>query len=152
MAAIAAQETQIISPDFGSALYAFDTVPLVNSVGNMPCFINFPGRLIENRLIGSDERGREFNETRMWDLVLYHSPVGSGTPEEKSGLLIPYLELVLNQFGAHPRLAGTQGVREVLITGDSGVGVVEFMQNQYWGIRFQLRVVRQVRRLLAESD
>ena len=152
MASIANVEGQIISPDTGNPIYAYATVPLVNPVGNMPDFINFPGRMIENRLIGSEGLYREFMETRMWDVVLYHSPMAAGTPEEKSGLLIPYLELVYVQFGLYPRLSATQGVKDALIISDSGVGTVNINNTEYWDIRFQLRVSRQARRLLAETD
>jgi hypothetical protein len=152
MAAIASVETQVINPLTGNPLKAFATIPLVNAVGNMPDFINFPGLMIENRLIGSEQLYREFMETRMWDVVLYHSPMGAGTPEEKSGLLVPFLELVYAAFGLYPRLNATQGVKDAMIMGDSGVGAVKINDTDYWGIRFKLRVVRQARRPLAETD
>jgi hypothetical protein len=152
-AAIASVEGMIISPDTGGPVLAYASIPLSVPTANMPCMINFPGRMIENRLLGSDGfQGREFMETRMWDLVLYHSPMASGTPEEKSQLLVPYFELVYVQFGLYPRLNATQGVKDAMLVGDSGVATVEHTGNQFWGIRFQLRVSRQVRRLLAESD
>jgi hypothetical protein len=152
LARIAEIEREILSPVTGKAVKAYANIPQSVPPSDMPCFVNFPGALTENSLFGSDEVGREFTETRNYNLVFYLDPVGTGTNQEKSGLLVPYFELVLAKFGSYPRLKVLPEIQDAVITADSGTSQVTYNGDAHYGIRFVLRVTRVVRRLLSSTD
>ncbi len=149
---IAEIEREILSPDTGKVCIAYDNIPGTLTASQMPCFVNYPRQLIKNDLVGSDERGRTFLETRNFGLTLYHSPVGTGANEEKTGLLVPYFELVYSKFGSYPHLKALEGIVDALITNDSGTGTATYSGTEYYAINFNLQVIRRVRRLLDEID
>jgi hypothetical protein len=149
---IATLERLITSPETTRAVKCYDQIPYTLSSAQCPAFINFPKGLIENRLVGSEDAEREFWEIRNYSLVLYHSSYGKGANEEKSGLLVPYFELVYDLFGRYPHLDSMSGVIDAQITTDSGVGISTYVGNQFFAVSFNLRVTTQVRRLLASAD
>jgi len=146
MAQLAAIETEIVDPVTSGSIYAYPNVPYTISAVDMPLFVNFAKNLISNQVAGSDERGREFQEVRNYDLVLYHSPYGAGVEDEKLGDLQAYFKLVYDKFGGYPHLKQLGGVMDALITQDSGMSIVEFGGQHYFGIRFTLRVTASIRR------
>ena len=145
-------ETRMINPVSGSPIFAYDNIPYTISVADMPLFVNFPGSLVSNTMIGSDEVGREMREVRNYNLVLYHSPYGSGIEGEKLGLLRPYFDLMYTLFGLYAHLDDLDGVIDSLLTGDGGAGTVTFSGQTYYGIKFTLQVVTRVRRLYGPND
>lgn len=152
LAQIATIEREMLIPTSGSAILAYDNIPVTISAAQMPCFVNFPGMLLSNILEGSDEVGREFIETRNFTLHLYHSPFGTGANEEKSGLLTPYFELAYITFGAYPHLKAHPEIVDASLVSDTGTQLIEFAGTMYYGIKFTLRVTRRVRRGLAKTD
>jgi len=149
---IAVIEREILIPVSGSAMLAYANIPLTISAAQMPCFVNFPGALLSNVIEGSDEDAREFIESRIFTLNMYHSPFGTGAGEEKSGLLTPYFELVYTAFGAYPHLKALPEIIDAVLSADTGTVLVEFAGAMYYGIKFTLRVTRRARRGLAQSD
>ncbi len=152
LAQIASIEREIIDPVSGKAIYAFDNIPYVLNVRDMPLFVNFPGPLKSNDLAGSDEEAREFNESRIIYLNLYHSAYGTGLEQEKSGLLTPYFALVYSVFGKYPHLKQMSGAMDSRLIEDSGTTVLKFNGQDYFGIRFSLRVTTRIRRPLDEAE
>jgi hypothetical protein len=152
LAQIAVIQREIISPDTLRACKAYGNIPLTMAAAQMPCFVNFPSPLQSNTLVGSDEMAREFWEVRDYRMVLYHSPLGAGTSEEKSGLLVPYFELVYSKFGSYPHLKGIGGVVDAIIVSDTGTGTSGYVGNMYYAIGFTLRVTTRVRRLVDDID
>jgi hypothetical protein len=145
-------EIEMIDPVSENHLYAHDNIPYTISTADMPLFVNFPGGLEDNSVVGTDEFGREMREVRNYNLVLYHSPYGSGIEGEKLGLLRPYFDLVYEQFGHYPHLKNLGGVIDSLLVGDEGVGTVTFSGQTYFGIKFTLQVTTRVRRLYGPND
>ena len=145
-------EAEILDPATGAAIKAYEEVPFTISSADMPLFINYAGPLIRNELVGSDELAREYQETRNYSLVLYHSNYGSGIEGEKFGLLAPYFELVYAKFGSYPRLNNIGAVVNAVLIADTGMGTVPFMGQAYNGIRFTLQVVSRVRRPFAQGE
>jgi hypothetical protein len=145
-------QSALIDPLTNQPLVTYENVPYTISVADMPLFVNYAGNLLEHKLISNDVKGRDFNDVRNYNMVLYYSPYGAGVEEEKMGLLTPYLESVHNQFGSYPHLKALPGVLSSDITSDSGMSIVEFLGTKYFGIRFTLRVVTKVRRLLSIED
>ncbi len=152
MAQLATIEAEITDPVSGLAVRSYENVPYTISAADMPLFVNYVGELNNNALTGSDERGREFNETRAYYLNLYHSPYGSGIEGEKMGLLTPYFSMVYTLFGKYPHLKQLPGALDAKIVGDSGMKVLTFAGQQYYGIRFTLQVISKVRRPLGEDE
>jgi hypothetical protein len=149
---IATLERTIINPVSGSACRAYDNIPYTLTAAQMPCFVNFPRQMTSMNLMGSDEKGREFSELRNFELRFYLVPYGTGAEEEKSGLLIPWIELTYVTFGAYPHLKGLNGIMDSKMLSDTGVTVVEWAGNRYFGLSFTLSVLRRVRRLLNEDE
>ena len=118
----------------------------------MPLFVNFVGALTESEMIGSDEDARTFNDTRTYSLTLYHSPYGAGVEGEKMGLLTPYFAKVYDAFAKYPRLKLLGGVLDSAIVADSGMTIVNFVGQQYYGVRFTLSVTSKTRRLLGDYE
>ena len=152
LAQLAVIEAEIVSPDTGRPIKAYSNIPLTIAAAQMPCFVNFPGNLISNEERSSDADGREFWEVRDYNLVLYHSPFGAGTNEEKAGLLAPYFELVMAKFMSYPLLKGVGEIEDSTISSGTGTVTVSFLAQQYNGIRFTLRTTRRVRRRLSITD
>jgi hypothetical protein len=155
LARIALLQQEIVVPTSGSVvpsntyITAEDNVPYSINPGNMPLFVNYVGPLVSSKLVGSDERGRTFEEVRQYKMVLYYAPFGSGTNDgEKYGELTAYFDPVYNKFGAYPRLRQLIGVQDAVITTDSGAAVVRFQGTDYYGITFTLQVTTRVRRTL----
>lgn len=149
---IATLQRMIIAPETSRPVKAYDAIPLTIAVAQCPCFVNFPKNLVENRLVGSDQSGREFWEIRNYALNLYHSSFGTGANEEKSGLLVPYFELVYALFGKYPHLNSLPGIVDAILTSDTGVGTATYVGNSYYAISFILKVTTRVRRPLSMSD
>jgi hypothetical protein len=153
MAQLAIIQREIIDPLSNKNMISFDNAPYTISVADMPLFVNFPGPLNMNQLAGSDEKGREFNETRIYTMNLFHSAVGTGIEGEKIGLLTPYFHLVYNKFGQYPHLKALAGVMDAKLIADSGInGNLQFSGQKYFGIRFSLQVLSRTRRTLGEGD
>jgi hypothetical protein len=155
LARIALLQREILVPTSGSMVpnntyvMAEDNVPYSLVTANMPEFVNYVGPLVSSKLVGSDERGRTFEEVRQIKMVLYHSGFGSGLQDgEKYGELTAYFDLVYNKFGAYPRLRQLIGVQDAVITTDSGAAVVRFQGTDYYGVTFTLQVTTRVRRAL----
>lgn len=152
VAQIATIEREILDPVSGKPIYAYDNIPFVLNVRDMPLFVNFPGPLKGNDLAGSDDRSREFNETRIIYLNLYHSAFATGLEQEKSGLLVPYFALVYSTFGKYPHLKGMAGAMDARLVEDTGTTMLPFNGQQYFGIKFSLRVTTRIRRNLDEAE
>ena len=153
LAQLAALQREIISPDTGQPILAFDNVPYVINTADMPLFINYSGALSSNTLKGSDDLAREFDETRQYIMTLYHSPYAAGVEGEKLAALSGYFSLVLAKFGGHPHLKNLGGIMNALIVSDSGVtSMMQFMGQAYFGIRFILQVTGRTRRPLLVGD
>ena len=148
----AALERTIISPTSGSALKAYANVPYSITAADMPLFVNFVGNLQQVVLQGSDELAQDFQEIRLYNLVLYLAPYGTGVQGEKFGLLSPYFDLVLAKMQAYPHLNNLPGIVNSRIVSDTGMGVVAFQDTKYFGIRFVLQVTSKTRRLLAAGE
>ena len=152
LARIAVIQREIISPDTGAAMVSYDNIPYTISGVDMPLFVNFAKPMTKSDIIGEDAKGRDFNDTRNYDMILYHSGYGQGVEQEKSGALTPYFDLMLNKFGAYPHLKGLPGVLDAQITSDSGSVAVNFVGQSYFGARFTLTVITKVRRPLASLE
>jgi len=152
LARIALIQREIISPEFNRPLTAYDNIPFTLSNMDMPLFVNWIKPMNKSDIIGEDARGRDFNETTNYDMVMYHSSFTAGVSQEKSGLLTPYFDLVLNKFGAYPHLKGLIGILDSQIISHSGATTVNFVGQSYNGIRFTLAVVTKVRRPLASLE
>lgn len=152
LARIALLQRSIIDPVTGKAIVAYDNVPYTISVADMPLFVNFVGELSQSVMIGSDHLGRTFNETRVINMMLYHSPYGTGAEGEKMGLLTPYFSLVYNLIGKYPHLSNLGGIIDAKLSNDSGTTVVSFNGQSYFGVRFALQIVSKTRRSLAEDE
>lgn len=152
MAQIAVIQRLIVDPATSRAAVAFDNVPYTLSRADMPAFVTFIKPLIRNTLAGSDDTGRDFDDTRTYDMILYHSPFGTGISEEKIGDLTPWFDLVYTEFSKWPHLKQTAGVVDALIVNDGGAGVHSFIGQQYYGIRFTLQIIRRSRWLLGKGD
>ena len=152
LARLAVIQREIVDPQSGKTLVAFENVPYTISAVDMPLFVNFVGPLSQNLLMGSDEKAREFNETRTFTMTLYHSPYGSGIEGEKMGLITPFFALVYAKFGLYPHLKNIGGAMDAKLVGDSGMTVVPFVSQEYYGVRFTLQTTSRVRRLLGENE
>ena len=152
MARLALIEQEIIDPVSGQAIITYENVPYTISAADMPLFVNFVGNLSQSVVAGSDDQARDFNDTRNFTLTLYHSPYAAGIEGEKMGLLTPYFPLVYNKFGAYPHLKMLGGILDAKLIADSGMTVVTFAGNQYFGVKFTLQVISKVRRLLGDYE
>jgi hypothetical protein len=133
-------------------IVAFENVPYTISAADMPLFVNYVGPLTQAVVAGSDEEARDFNEVRTYNMVFYHSPFGGGVEGEKMGLLTPFFPLIYAKFGAYPHLKNLAGTLDSKLTGDSGMTLVNFVGQQYFGARFTLQVTSKNRRLLGDYD
>lgn len=149
---IALIQREILNPTTGRACTAYENVPYVISSVDMPLFVNYAGPASQLLSAGSDANAREFNEIRAYTMILYHSPFGSGTEGEMSSLLTPFFPLVYIRFGMYPKLKLLAGIVDARLTGDSGMSTVNFMNQQYFGIKFTLQVSNKVRRLLGNYE
>ena len=152
MAKLAVIEREIIDPVSHNALVAYENVPYTISNADMPLFVNFVGALTNSEMIGSDESARTYNDTRNYVLTLYHSPFGAGVEGEKMGLLTPFFALVYDTFAKYPHLKMMGGVLDSMLTGDSGMTIVNFASQQYYGVRFTLQVTSKARRLIGDFE
>lgn len=152
MARIAVLQAEIINPVSGSACKSYANVPYAISAADMPLFVTFAGALTRNERTGEDNEGREFLETRSYNMVLYTAPYGSGIEGEQMGLLLPWFELTYAKFMAYPHLRALAGVVDSIIIGDTGSQLVSFANQSYYGIRFTLSVTGRVRRLIGTGD
>jgi hypothetical protein len=145
-------QAEIIRPESNDAMVVHENVPYSVTAADMPLMVNYVGALLQSTLIGSDNLAREFTEIRNFNMILYHSPYGAGVEGEKMGLLTPFFPLVYNKFGQYPHLKGLAGALDAKITGDSGMTLVSFVGQQYFGIRFTLQVTANIRRPLGEGE
>jgi hypothetical protein len=152
MAKLAVIEREILDPVSNKAVVAFENVPYTISAADMPLFVNFVGALTDSEMIGSDDRARTYNDTRNYTLTLYHSPYGAGVEGEKRGLLTPYFALVYDVFAKYPHLKMMGGVLDAKLVGDSGMTIVNFVSQQYYGVRFTLQVTSKTRRLIGDYE
>lgn len=152
MTQLAVIEREILNPYDSKALYAYENVPYTISAADMPLFVNYVGALTNSVMVGDDSDGRTFNDTRLYKLTLFHSPFGSGVEGEKMGLLTPFFALVYNTFGKYPHLKLQGGVIEAKLVGDSGMMIVKFINQEYYGVNFTLQVVSKTRRLLGDYE
>ena len=152
LARIAVIQREILDPLTGRACTAFENVPYTISSVDMPLFVNYAGPASQLVPAGSDAAAREFTEIRSYTMILYHSPFGSGTESEMASLLTPFFPLVYIQFGLYPKLKQLVGIVDARLTGDSGMTVVNFMSQQYFGVRFTLQVNSKVRRVLGDYE
>lgn len=153
LSALKTIQNEIIDPVRSKTIVAFDNTPYTISAADMPLFVNKVGALTKTLYEGTDIDAREFNETRIYQMELYHSPYGSGVEGEKMGELTPYFDLVYNKFYSYPHLKQLAGVVDAKIINDSGATVLEYMPNQfYYGIRFVLQVTTHVHRLLGQNE
>jgi hypothetical protein len=152
LARLAVIQREIISPELNRPVTAYDNVPFTISNMDMPLFINWVKTMTKSDIIGEDAKGRDFNETTNYDMVLYHSSFTAGISQENAGLLTPYFDLVLNKFGSYPHLKGLNGVLDAHIISHSGATTVTFLSQPYNGIRFTLAVIAKVRRPLASLE
>lgn len=152
LARIALLQRNILDPSTGMAVVAYDNAPYSISAASMPLFVTFVHPLVRNDLMGSDNFGREFNDTRTYDMILYLSPFGTGIEGENLGLLTQWFDAVHSEFGKWPKLKALAGIQSALITADSGASVQEYNGQRYYGIRFTLSVTRRARWLLGEND
>ena len=152
LAKLATLQRLIADPASGSAVVAFENVPYTVSAADMPLFVNYVGPLTSSVVISSDHLGRTFNETRTYNMVLYHSPYGAGVEGEKMGLLTPYFKLVYDLFGKYPHLQNLGGIIDAKLANDTGATVVPFAGQNYYGVRFALQVTSKSRRPLGEDE
>ena len=152
MAQLAVIEREIFDPVRNVSVIAYENIPYTIASADMPLFVNFVGNLSQSVVAGSDDQARDFNDTRNFVLTLYHSPYASGVEGEKMGLLTPYFPLVYNKFGSYPHLKMLGGILDAKLIGDSGMTVVTFAGNQYFGVKFTLQVISKVRRLLGDYE
>ena len=152
MAELAVIEREILDPVSGKAVVAYENVPYTISAADMPLFVNYVGALTNSEMIGSDEDARTYNDTRNYILTLYHSPFGAGVEGEKMGLLTPYFASVYDTFAKYPHLKMLGGVLDSKIISDSGMTIVNFVSQQYYGVRFTLQVTSKTRRLLGDYE
>jgi len=152
MEKLAEIEREILDPVTNKALVAYENVPYTISAADMPLFVNFVGALTNSEMIGSDEKARTYNDTRNYTLTLYHSPFGAGVEGEKMGLLTPFFARVYDTFAKYPHLKLMGGVMDAMLTGDSGMTIVNFVAQQYYGVRFTLQVTSKTRRLLGDYE
>ena len=104
LAQVAVIQRELTNPVSGFPVVAFENVPFTISAVDMPLFVNYVGGLTGNVMIGSDYKGRDFNETRNILMTLYHSPYPAGVEGEMSGYLTPFFSLVYDLFGKYPHL------------------------------------------------
>lgn len=149
---IAIIQGEILDPVSGRACTTYANVPYTISMRDMPLFVNYAGPLTQMLLTGSDEAAREFNEIRAFTMILYHSPLGAGIEGEMSSFLTPFFPLVYAKFGEYPRLKQLAGVVDAKIIGDGGMAIVNFINQQYFGVRFTLQVTSRVRRTLGSNE
>jgi hypothetical protein len=149
---IAVIEREIISPDTGGNMIAHDNPPKTTSQMDMPLFINLAKNMIKSDIIGEDERGRDFNETTNYDLLMLHSSFSAGVEGEMNAAMVPYVDLALNKFGSYPHLKGLSGVLDAQIMTHSGPTTINYIGQPYNGVRFTLQVITKVRRLLASLE
>lgn len=152
LAQLAEIEKEIVCPETGQLCVAHTNIPYSVTAADMPLFINYVGPLSQSQQMGSDEAGREFNEVRTYLLMLFHSPFGSGVEGEKMRLLTPYFPLVYDTFGRYPHLKQLPGALDARMISDSGMTLLQFNGQQYFGVRFTLQVTSKVRRLLGEYE
>lgn len=152
MATLAVIEREILDPVTGRAVVAYENVPYTISAADMPLFVNFVGALTGSEMIGSDEDARTYNDTRSYSLTLYHSPYGAGVEGEKMGLLTPFFARVYDTFAKYPHLKLMGGVVDSKLTADSGMTIVNFVGQQYYGVRFTLSVTSKTRRPLGDYE
>jgi len=149
---LAVIQLEILNPLNNLPIVAYDTVPYVINAADMPLFVNFPGPLVRNDVISSDDRGRDFNEVRTYTMNLYYAPYASGVEGEKTALMVPFFSLVYNKFGQYPHLKQLGGVLDAKLVGDSGTTTLTFIGQQDFAIKFSLQVVSKVRRLLDSRE
>ena len=152
LAKLAAIQAEILDPQSGRACVSFENVPYTISAADMPLFVNYVGPLTQAVLMGSDSFAREFNEMRTYTMTLFHSPLGAGVEGEKMGLLTLFFPLVYEKFGSYPHLKELAGTLDAKLTGDSGMTIVNFIGQQYFGVRFTLQVTSKNRRTLGEYE
>lgn len=145
-------QAEILDPVSGKAIITYENVPYTISVADMPLMVNYVGMLTGSVLTGADNFAREFNETRVYNMILYHSPKGSGVEGEKMGLLAPYFPLIYNKFGSYPHLKNLAGALDSKIVGDSGMTIVSFVGQDYFGVRFSLQVTSKIRRPVEDYE
>jgi hypothetical protein len=149
---LATIQREIIDPSTSRAIVSYENVPYTISAADMPLFVNFVGPLTQAILAGSDEDAREFNEIRTFNMMFFHSPYGAGVEGEKMGLLTPYFPLIYAKFAQYPHLKQLAGTLDSKLTGDTGMTVLSFGGQQYYGVRFALQVTSKNRRLLGEFE
>ena len=153
LAQLSVIQREIINPQTGQPIVSFENVPYVINTADMPLFVNFAGPLTNNALIGSDDLARDFNETRIYNMLFYLAPYGTGVEGEKTGLLTPYFSLVYMLFGKYPHLKQLPGALDARLAADSGTSTLqEFIGQKYFGIRFSLQVTSKVRRPLGSDE
>ena len=152
LAQLAVLQREVVDPQSGHPLVAYDNVPYIINTADAPLFVNFAGALVKNEFSGSDERAREFNEVRNYKMNLYHSVFATGVEGEKAGLLTPFFALIYAKFGSYPHLKNLGGVLDARLIADSGMVTLEFAGHSWFGISFTLQVIARTRRLLAEDE
>ncbi len=152
LAQIAAIERQIINVETGAPLIAFDNVPYIINVADMPLFVNYVGNLTQNVVAGSDEIARDMREVRNYTLAFYMGAYGTGVEGELIARMTPYFPLIYARFGSYPHLNMLAGVVDSTLVGDSGTKVLQFAGHQYHGVLFTLQVMSKVRRPFADME
>ena len=154
LAALKVIQGEILDPVRGTGIVAFDNTPYTISAADMPLFVNRVKQLTQMRDEGSDGEAREFLETRLYEMVLYHSPYGAGVEGEKTGELTPYFDLVYDKFMSYRTLKNLMGVVDSRIINDSGASIISFASptQQYYAIRFMLQVLTHVHRKLGDNE
>lgn len=149
---LAVLQRLILDPVTSLPLYAYDNPPYTLETGTMPLFVNYAGPLSDNKAMGSDAKGIDYQETRQFFMVLYLAQYGQGIEGEKYGLCTPYFDLVYAKFGSYPHLNNLGGAMGSKIISDSGGATVPFANQAYYGIRFVLQVMSRVRRTFAAGE
>ena len=128
---------------------AYAEVPNSITAADMPLFVTLTGPANHDwQALGSDQD----KEQRTYRMRLFVMPLGQGYPGEGENAAEPFFTRVRDTFSARPGLEGLTGVQSATLIGDSGLVVLDFQEQQYWGIEFELQVVEYVEVTYAEGD
>jgi hypothetical protein len=145
-------EREIINPVTSGSMPAYDNVPYTISNLDMPLFVNMVGPVLSDVMIGSDDLAREFHLTRDYYLNLFYAPYMAGREGEMYGLLTPYFDLMHAKFEAYPHLRNLGNIVNCDLPSDTGMTILKFNGQDYFGIRFSFRVTGRHRHLIGQFD
>lgn len=132
-----------------TGLQVFDP-PLPNlETGHLPALWFFTGQADDDS-VAAGPKLIVVNRTIRAQLAII--PTGQGNPRERESLCRPWIQTVKTHLAKYPRLNRLDFVRNMVVTGDSGVVLLPEYGGKFIGAEIRLQITYHIQRTIAPGE